>query len=268
MPGWGARCWLVMGPLLSLACAVDFDRHFVGADPDCVCAPQAPAGWEGPIALASVAETCEESARTDVDWCGPCACDDEGASCGAGELTFAEPGCAVAGEIAATGTGDCVELGVSGGLESVRGAPGQVNQGCSPSGGGRSQIHFCALLMTPDCSDAELCAPQGATVCVHRVGEWPCDAPFVEQSFFGTEPATACEPCACEPGAENCVGVTTLFLSDACTGDGQTVTHDGSTCTTLTETPSSARHELGGVTCQPTGGRPQGAEVGTLCCIP
>lgn len=268
MPGWGARCaWALLGPLLPLACAVDFDRHFVGADADCACAPAAPDGWEGPIAIATENEVCEELARSELTWCGACACDGE-ASCGAGSLTFAEPGCATPSEVAAVGTGDCVEVGVSGGLESVSGAPGEVNLECAPSGGGRSQVSFCALGVTSACQDAEVCAPSGSTVCVHRVGEWPCEAPFVARSFFTEDATSACESCACELAEGACVGLTTLFAGEGCTGSQQSVAHDGATCVTLADTPGSARHQLGDATCRPEGGRPQTAELATLCCLP
>lgn len=268
---------LAAGAWLSLAaCAIDFDRHFMGDEEACGessedCVPAAPAGWQGPFLIAGAeGPGCSAplTARSEGTLCGACACAGE-VACSAPEVLLHAGDCAQPLEATLpVAAQTCAVTNASGGLNAALGAAPTASADCTPSGGGASQVALCAPEDAGSCAGGGTCLPgSGGAACVLRDGAWPCPTEFPAPAGTFGGAGAACGACGCLAPEGSCEGSSELHFSRDCSDAAITLPHDGETCVLLDEAPRAIRYlPPATAACQPTGGEPEGSTLATLCC--
>lgn len=261
------------------------------------CAPPAPEGFLGPVALirgpADAVPGCAGGFPDEVlvggigelsvppPACSACSCDPPaGATCSAVLDLFADGVCITSFgtvDVVPTGAGGCEDTADTVAVSAVRaGAPVVEGGACAPGGGEPTAgpatfgegARLCASSAGGGCG-GDACLPARSdpledTLCVHREGGGGCSAagPYTIalEVYGGVDDTRACTACSCaEPTGVTCGGSTTLYRNnDGCSGPSTTVDHDG-TCTAATDFQSiRSTLEPAGGACAPAGGEPEG----------
>lgn len=273
----------------------------------CACAPVAPDGWRGPMALVestgAVAPSCpgllvgfEGGANPSGSaGCTPCTCGAPSATCGMTAEMFGETTCVASSKCGATTAAPaaCARLTYCAPSGGANVTAAIVDGGCAPDGGALEPMTWerravaCVAERFEDhgCEPGQTCSPGvvGSRTCILRTGDEPCP-PGAYQSRIvyhaSAKDERACSPCTCDPpsGVQCTGGAVTLYANATCSAGAQVVAPNG--CKSIT-----ASGPLGGMristppvasggSCAPKGGEPLDggavtpSEPTTACCLP
>jgi hypothetical protein len=288
----------------------DGDGDVDCADSDCgggfVCVPDAPAAWNGPVALydgdpsakpagcpsehpiQSYAGFRDLAATPAI--CSACSCGAPSVTCTAASLELDTAACAQQkGSVLQPVPGQCGPVSPPAGVASYKAAaPTGVAGACVPAGGtptlpspnwGGASLACGGGGLGGGCGNKAACAavstpPFGAKLCVYRTGDNACPAGFEDKhSFVNTVVDTrGCSPCSCGGGAATCSATTTVFSDGACATAIADVPNDGS-CVDAAAGSSIQIQITKSGSCPASGGSPTGAlqeapPKTTVCCVP
>lgn len=243
-----------------------------------LCAPEAPEGWNGPVAWAQAPleddlpecpETYPEAvleAYADlIATPAECICEcgsASGASCGNLTLEFhGTNATCVGGAFNEFPIGNSCQQGPAVTASNRRWSvdqPGVTGGSCSPSASvvtpkasWSSRTIACAEAQPDDsglCGDFETCVPEPrdgfeSQLCIWQPGvvECPKEA-FVDQRFHhtGFTDTRDCEPCTCGAPEGECAGTVRLWSTNSCTGTESGFVQIGGECAQATDSVSSA----------------------------
>jgi len=270
-----------------------------------VCVPQAPDGWEGPVALVQsgtgpvgfsgefpleratlVAEPTDEPYE-----CAACSCGDPSNQACQLEQGESYPGdnCSGSPAVLPTPAEDCNAFPAAGNIGSIEYPNGVLTSpgSCAPQGGGASgkpsafdqDVTLCDVAgSAPSCGagdNACLPAPEGPfanTYCIYRPGDVECPDNTYKKDLHYNEEGTDgrdCSDCECEVPSGPCSATIGVYAGcdGALVASGLT-----GTCIVASVTGGGIKLlELEPVACAASGGEPIGqANLGsevTVCCI-
>jgi hypothetical protein len=195
-----------------------------GGAADCVssgavCAPTAPAGWEGPAFVPTTASCPPDTVEmftlgTDASATTFCDCEPIGACPAASIKMYTVTACDSGGATVTATPNVCA--GLPGSFSSFEVVP--------PGAGGPTSCaavapvpdyvaprHLCAFAdPPPGCAAGEVCTPGAG--CVWRAGDFDCPAGFGDPVLLSS-PSIVCSEC---PLPSPCIGTVDVFSSDDC----------------------------------------------------
>jgi hypothetical protein len=270
-----------------------------------ICAPAAPAGFEGPVALVrgapDVEPTCggafpEEvvagglgSLDAEPPACAACTCGTPDIACAAALSWFADAACGTELDAIEVASGGCVELS-SGDVAAAIASSATPTGSCTATGGQpehepatfETSAKLCAAPLGAGCTGG-VCvtrpdAPFDAQLCVYRSGVGDCSAagPFtVALEMHGSvDDQRECTPCTCGAitGA-TCAGTTTIYRNNAsCNGTSVVLAHDDGCASAESIRSYETALAPSGGSCAADGGDAEGDAFATdpitLCCLP
>ncbi len=273
-----------------------------------VCAPMAPSGWMGPVALytgAGTAPACAGGATSLFDGmgmlmappatCSSCSCDAASVSCATPVVSIYEaPSCSGTASTTVTPATSCtMEAQLFAAMVSVAPpalsgcAPGTSTPTLTPPSWGMV-ARACPVTGTGGCSGTESCIParpSSTSVCVMQPGTataCPAGYPSGPQTFYtGVNDSRGCSACTCStPSGATCAiasPAVDTYQNPGC-GTPDAMLSANNSCTTvagdlyleLVATPTLT----GAPSCVAGGGTPTGMATGdpatatSFCCLP